>query len=245
MKKIIFYLFLSLFLFNLSEVYGHFSSIMVGYNEPISDKKNTSVWSKYPMMINDSLVFCNQSNDKNPNCCDVILFNYNDQQNCNIFLPYKERVKDTIIEDVFVEGIPVLYFPPTISILKNDTVFHYEYFISTDTIIDSIGFASYTIKIKTSLKNYSVKIEGREYLQIFRDGEYRIERYNKQRKLSSHEKLIVNSIGGKVVEQSYELRYNKDGLLIDKWILVLDYFYFYYLCPIKNKYKKYTLKKAL
>lgn len=188
MKNIPFHYCLSLVfcLLNLYKIFGSPSSIRIDDYMSISDKKFTSVWPKSYITIDDLFASYNQSKCKNSVCYDST--NY-----------------------IYINKNTELISSSTILLLKNDTVFCYEYSVFTDSIIDSLGLISYTMKIEINPIYYSIKIKGNKYLRIFEYGDFWIIRYRKKNKLSLSEQLIVNKIGGKVVGNSSIFRYNTLG----------------------------------
>ena len=94
-------------------------------------------------------------------------------------------------------------FPQNISILKNDTVFCYNLYI-TDNAVDSI-----------SLEYFSVKTKGGKYIRTFNDGSYWFIRYKKIGKHASSDIVRLNLFVGKVVKAKSIFRYDKEGNLIE------------------------------
>ena len=99
-------------------------------------------------------------------------------------------------------------FPQSISILRNDTVFCYDFF-ATNMVIDSIR-----------LDYFSVKKKGTIYIRTFEDGSYWVIRYKKTHKHSSLEIMMLNLSVGKVVKPKSIFRYDKDGKLTEYFVTV-------------------------
>ena len=99
-------------------------------------------------------------------------------------------------------------FPQSISILRNDTVFCYDFF-ATNMVIDSIR-----------LDYFCVKKKGTIYIRTFEDGSYWVIRYKKTHKHSSLEIMMLNLSVGKVVKPKSIFRYDKDGKLTEYFVTV-------------------------
>lgn len=130
-------------------------------------------------------------------------------------LPHRDRPQNLSYGKSFVERHiflnqdndtadyePVVFYP-SISILRNDTVFCYALFY-TKNVIDSI-----------TLQYFSVKKRGSKYIRTFNDGCIWIIRYKKVKTHSFQKIEMLNLKAYKIVEPRSIFRYNAEGKLTE------------------------------